>query len=178
MPSNSPTLFNGLTNETWSDPYYSDYTYQADTGGTYECASGTDHPCRMDQGLNTAGTVTAGALVGTNINLSGVPLMSVTSPTISGFCTSPSITSNGTATLQINVGSLCSVSSGTITLPLALNGWNCNAENLTAKSSGRSDNTWMTAFTTTTVTLTNQTSSGGIANWHSSDVVIANCMAF
>lgn len=98
-----------------------------------------------------------------------------TAPTIaSGFGTSPSVVaSNGTAAFQINVGTGGTASSGVITMPAATTAWNGSVENRTAVAANRGDQrTVITASTTTSITVQNQTISTGAAlAWTASDVL-------
>lgn len=104
-------------------------------------------------------------------------LNSTTAPTVSGFCTSPSVTANnGTAAFAINVGTACAASTGTITLPAAATGWVCDAHNVTTPASNVVE---MSSGTTTTVVLTNYARMTGIAaNFTSSDSIRVMCAAY
>jgi hypothetical protein len=108
-------------------------------------------------------------------------LSSGTAPTISsGFGTSPSVVANnGTAAFEINVGTGGSATSGVIGMPTATTGWICSTNNLTAAASNRADNTRQTAYSTTSVTIVNETTSTGAAvGWTASDKVYLSCFAF
>ena len=108
-------------------------------------------------------------------------LWSATAPTISsGFGTSPSVVaSNGVAAFEINVGTGGSATSGVIGMPTASTGWICSANNLTAAAANRADNTRQTAYSTTSVTIVNETTSTGAAvGWTASDKVYLSCFAF
>jgi len=52
--NSTPTLYNGVTNNSWSDASISDYNYQNDSGSIVECSSSSEHRCRMDQGFSIA----------------------------------------------------------------------------------------------------------------------------
>jgi hypothetical protein len=52
----TPTIFNSGTDNKWTDASIAEYTYQNNSGSTYECSSSLQHPCHQDQGL-LAGTV-------------------------------------------------------------------------------------------------------------------------
>jgi hypothetical protein len=112
----------------------------------------------------------------------GVLSQSVTAPTISsGFGTTPSISaSNGTTAFRVGVGTGGTASSGIIALPTAANGWNAIVENLTAVAANRADQrTVVTASSTTTVTVQNQTISTGAAlAWTASDVLVVHAFAY
>ena len=137
----------------------------------------------------TAGTVTvggAGTLTVSTINanslysLNGRNWAANTAPTISsGFGTSPTIvTSNGSITARINVGTGGTASSGVLAMGTVTNNWNCQVYNLTAHAGNRVDDTVMTASTTNSVTVQNQTKSTGAAlAWTASDIVVVNCAA-
>lgn len=118
------------------------------------------------------GTVKLPALITTNL------LLNATAPTISsGFGTSPTVVSpNGTATFRINVGTGGTATAGVIGLPTAATNWNCSVGNLTAHAGHRADDTVMTASTSTTVTIENQTKTTGAAvAWTASDIVVLLC---
>jgi hypothetical protein len=116
-------------------------------------------------------TLQANNFQGTAIsNLTGgVNLINFTAPTISsGFGTSPSIlSSNGTASFRVNVGTGGTATSGVIGLPAASNGWNCFATDMTTNVVTR-----MTASTTTTATFT------AASAWTASDILGVSCFAY
>ena len=99
----------------------------------------------------------------------GTPLFSPTAPTISsGFGTSPSIvSSNGSITFRINVGTGGVATSGVVGLPTAPSGWNCIVQDMTNNTATR-----QTASTTTTATFT------AAAAWAASDILVAQCIAY
>lgn len=113
--------------------------------------------------------------------VNGVLAESVTAPTIaSGFGTAPSIVANGgngTLTFQINVGTGGVASSGVITLPAAAHGW---AVTVTPVGAPAPDTQCFGAPTsTTTVTITNYTSSTGAALvWPASTILQVSAVAF
>lgn len=102
---------------------------------------------------------------------------SSTAPTItSGFGTSPSIASNGTFAITVNVGTGGTATNGVIGMPAAATAWVCTVNNLTAAAAHRADNTRQTARTATSVTIENQTTSTGAAvAWTASDIVLLAC---
>jgi len=111
---------------------------------------------------------------GLNNNL----LISTTSPTISsGFGTTPSISSpNGNATFRVNVGTGGTASAGVVALEGIGTGWNCTVEKIGFTTNTK---TIQTASTATTVTVTNYTiSTGAVAAWPASSILIFMCMAF
>ena len=118
--------------------------------------------------LGGAFRATAGTLVG-----------SYTAPTISsGFCsTSPSIpNANGTWAFTINVGTSCSGSTGTLSMPAAATGWACSFQDVTTPASYVIS---QTGGATNTVTLTSYARTTGIAsNFTASDIIRASCHAY
>lgn len=102
---------------------------------------------------------------------------STTAPTVSGFCTSPSVpANNGTWAFTINVGTACAASTGTITLPAATTGWICDLHDVTTPTTNIVE---MTGGTTTTVTVQNYVRTTGIAgNFTTSDVLRVKCSAY
>ena len=103
---------------------------------------------------------------------------SSTAPTVSGFCTSPSVpANNGTIAFTVNVGTSCTgISTGTITLPAATTGWVCQAQDVTTPASfviGQ------TGGTTTTATVTNYGRTTGLAvDWTASEVIRFSCSGY
>jgi hypothetical protein len=117
---------------------------------------------------------------GSNLTLANALVVN-TAPTISsGFGTSPSVTSsNGTAAFTVNVGGGGAATGGVIGMPTANIGWLCSVNNMTAAGANRADNTRQTNFTTTSVTVQNQTTSTGAAvAWTANDLIRLNCFAF
>lgn len=105
---------------------------------------------------------------------------SATLPTIaSGFGTSPVApaggTSNGTWAFQVTIGTGGTATSGVLTMPAALHGWNCSATDETT-TSATAFVTKQTADTTTSVTLGNFNTSGAAAAWNASDVLQISCV--
>lgn len=116
---------------------------------------------------------------GGNIQLGSPPVtfMSITAPTATTFCTSPSIpNSNGTAAFTVNVGSACATSVGVITLPSAATGWVVNCFDVTTPASyviGQ------TGGTQTTATITAYARTTGLAsNWTSADVLRCTAVGY
>lgn len=113
--------------------------------------------------------------------LGGVLFASATAPTIaSGFGATPSVpTANGTAAFSVNVGTGGTASAGVLTMPASTTEWaSCEVKNLTAQAANRADqHTVVTASTSTSLTVQNQTISTGAAlAWTASDVLHFNCM--
>lgn len=101
-----------------------------------------------------------------------------TAPTVSGFCTSPSVpANNGTFGFTVNVGTSCAgVSTGTITLPAATNGWVCHFANVSNPATSAPA---QTGGTTTTATVTNYARTTGLAaDWTDSDVIRVSCHGY
>ena len=115
----------------------------------------------------------------TSYQLNGVLMVSATAPTISaGFCaTTPSISaSNGVAAFDINVGTSCSGSVGTLAMPTATTGWVCNFANVTAPASNVVS---QTGGANNTVTLTNYARTTGLAsNFTASNHIRASCVGY
>lgn len=85
-----------------------------------------------------------------------------TAPTLTGGCTSPSVTwNNGTALFQFDVGTSCAgISTISIVLPAATDGWECKCTNTTAAATRAIDST---AWSTTGITITNYSRTLGTA---------------
>lgn len=109
-------------------------------------------------------------------------LFTPTSPTIaSGFGGGASVTTvNGGAAFLVNVGTGGSASSGVITMGTASTGYACSVNDITARNSGTAVNqTYETATSTTSVTITNQALATGIAAaWAASDIIQLACTAY
>lgn len=132
-------------------------------------------------GINQGGWVGLNALPPTAGGTGAALLVltwSATAPTVSaGFCTSPSIAHpNGTAAFEINIGSACAGSTGTIAMPTATNGWVCDFRNVTAPASNTPS---QTGGANNTVTVTNYVRTTGVAgNFTASDVLRAKCVGY
>lgn len=112
---------------------------------------------------------------------SGFIFWSQTAPTVSsGFGTSPTITAVGTGGFTVNVGTGGTATGGVLTMPAAHDGWSCSVNDQTSRNTGTATNqTFQTANTTTSVTVTNQTlSTGASVAWAASDVLNFVCFAF
>lgn len=108
-------------------------------------------------------------------------LIGTAAPTIgSGFGTSPSIlSSNGSTTFRINVGTGGTATGGVISMPTAATGWNCTFGVLNPSSTNLASQNVMTASNTTTVTISNELTSTGIATaWPASTTILATCLAY
>lgn len=130
------------------------------------------------------GTVTPAAGVfttlkaGTNLTLTSLAA-SATAPTIaSGFGTSPSITANnGTAAFQIQVGTGGTATSGTLTMPAAAHGWECDAQDINTVSATVFQ-TKQISSATTVAGFANYNTSGAQAAWGAGDNLLVKCLAF
>lgn len=102
-----------------------------------------------------------------------------TPPTISaGFCaTSPSISAaNGIVAFDINVGTACAGSVGTLAMPAAKTGWVCGFHNVTNPATNIVE---QTGGATNTVTLTNYVRTTGVAgNFTASDHIRGSCSGY
>jgi hypothetical protein len=123
-------------------------------------------------GTSSSTTITAS----TSYSLNGILLGSATAPIIlGGFGTSPSISfSNGTFTFGINVGTGGSVSTGSITMPAAQNGWVMYVKN----DYNYGQITAATTFSTTQINLANTTTAGAPTAWPSGTVLHCICFAY
>jgi len=134
----------------------------------------------ISQGVATA-PIWSTALRISTINLGPNLSFSNAAPTISaGFGTTPSVTAGTTAAFRLDVGTGGAASSGTIGLPTAMTGWNCEVENLTGTLANRADQrTLQISSTTTTAVVENQTiSTGAVLVWTASDILAVSCTAF
>lgn len=150
------------------------YFWINDNGSIYVNSGGTKR-------LHYDGTHIA---VNGSFNLEGGSLyhigkltISGTAPTVTGFCTSPSVTwNNGSAAFQLDVGTSCTgISTGTITLPAATNGWKCDCSNITA--AGLVRRVEQAGGSTTTATLQSVSQTTGLAvDWTDGDDVRCMCL--
>lgn len=124
--------------------------------------------------------ITGGTINNTTIKGAANLLISTSTPSISsGFGTSPSIvSSNGTATFKVNVGTGGTATSGIIAMPTAQTGWNCLAQVPTNASYFG----WITvspSSTSTSVTFENRNTTNGVLSaWPASVIFTAICIAF
>lgn len=134
-----------------------------------------------DDGSGTTGTVINASWVNA-LQAAIDAVLATAAPTISsGFGTSPSIvSSNGTHAFVVNVGTGGSATAGVIALPTATTGWNATVSNLTAQAANVADaRTVITAETTTTITIENQTVSTGAAlAWTASDILMVTAIQY
>lgn len=128
--------------------------------------------------LRANGAVVLSVTNGGLLRLNTTAFMSTTAPTIaSGGCTSPTVTNaNGTARVQIDVGTSCSGSQPIVaTFPAATTGWTCYARNVTNGATSAPRQTG--AISTTSVTITNFAATTGLAAaWTDGDDVEVSCL--
>lgn len=119
-------------------------------------------------------TVKGGSAATQSVNLgpsAGTPMLFVAAPTVTSAGTSPSITTNGTVTGRVNVGTGGTATTIVLAMPAATTGWNCSAENISQPNAANL-RLRQTASTTTSVTLQWQTVSTGAATaFTASDIV-------
>ena len=127
------------------------------------------------QNVNFAQFTASGISLGNSTQLA----FGSAAPTISsGFCaTAPSISANnGTAAFDINVGTSCSGSIGTLGMPTATTGWSCSFADVTTPASYVISQTGGSA---STVTLTAYARTTGVAsNFTASDHIRAECVGY
>lgn len=106
---------------------------------------------------------------GSGLNL----LISPTAPTInSHFNTSgDTITTNGTSSILVVTGTGTGTTTGSLTMPAAANGWNCNA-------TLPGTNVQESATTTTSVTFTNYNDTFSPTDYPNSSAIHIVCMAY
>lgn len=144
-----------------------------DRGGSYYAGFDFFTASSIGFSVNSAAAVSVSA--GGSYGLAA-PFVIRTAPSGPVACTSPTVTwSNGTAAFQIDVGTTCAgVSTLSFTLPAATNGWECAASNQTTAAR----DVWATAWTTTSVTLTNTARTTGLAtDWADGADVRVKCTA-
>ena len=111
--------------------------------------------------------------LGTNLTFSNA------APTISaGFGAGAAVTAGTTASFRVDVGAASM--SGTVGLPAAAAGWNCDVEDLTSTLANVADQrTVQISSTATTAVFENQTiSTGAAVNWGANDILAIKCAAF
>lgn len=97
-------------------------------------------------------------------------------PTIAAACTSPTVTHGNTVSFQMDVGTGCAVSTVTLTLSAADNGWSCRGRHITSGATRYIEQTG--AVSTTSVTMTNFVRTTGVAgNFADGDDLSIECMA-
>jgi hypothetical protein len=107
-------------------------------------------------------------------------LWSSTAPTqiTAGFGTSPSISSNnGNATFRVTVGSGGTDSTGTITMPTASTGWNCQIADMSAPA-GKAAFTKVTSSSATSISVTAYRDDGTAFAWNAGTTLVFSCHAY
>ena len=137
-------------------------------------------PADSDILFTDSGSTTFGKL---QFRTTSGPFISATLPSISsGFGTSPSVTAGGAGfAFRVNVGTGGTASGGVIAMnQTAPNGWNAYVENITGTAANRANvRTVVTAGSTTTVTVQNQTiSTGAAVAWTASDILLVIAFAW
>lgn len=105
----------------------------------------------------------------------------VSNPGISsGFGTGASVgNANGSLTFRVNVGTGGVASSGVISMPLAVNGWNAVVQVLAPNSSQLLQTTAITGTTNNTISLSNYTTAtGALVAWPSGTILMVNAVAY
>jgi hypothetical protein len=122
-----------------------------------------------------AGIVTTGVKSLSVVSSNGTNMLcSGTLPTITAGFNGGTIGAgaNGPCSFFVTIGAGGAVSTGTIGLPTATNGWNCFASNVT-----RADHIQFTAGNTTSAILTNYGTTFAATNWTNGDAILVSCFA-
>jgi hypothetical protein len=120
-----------------------------------------------------------GYFLGTNWTSASQIIQPGGAPSIaSGFGSSPSISAGvNPNAFSVNVGTGGSTSTGVVTMPAALNGWNCKVTPQGAPQAAAV--TYSAPTSATSITLTNYTlTSGAALNWTSATVLDLQCQAY
>jgi len=131
-------------------------------------------------GARTVDTVASGSTGEINVENAIVGYSAGNAPTIaSGFAASGSTisTPGGTFHFSVTVGSTTPGSTGTITMPTAPTGWDCEANDITTTSTSVFL-TKQTGGSATTVVLTNYSNLSVATAWAASDVINVRCLAY
>lgn len=141
------------------------------TGTVYINTSGIQNTTFSSSGIITNNITGTGFF---KIGAGGISV-SATPPTIaSGFGTSPTITATNTASMQVNVGTGGTASSGVLTFPAMTTAPICSISN---PLTGAGAMTVVSAQTTTSITLTNYTISTDLAlAWPASTILSILCL--
>ncbi len=152
----------------------SNFILQADDAGSSTYINASSNVILMIGASEKMRVSSGGIYLTSNTKLT----FGVTAPTVaSGGCTSPTaVTSNGTASFSVGVGTSCSGSQPLVfTLPAATRGWTCTARNET--NGATSSPAQSGALSTTSVTITNYSRTlGTAAAWTDADVVTVTCV--
>lgn len=137
------------------------------------------HSADANSYIKYAAVATGATVQDVATNYSIIQKSTGSSPTISsGFGTSPSVVAgNVPLAFQINVGTGGTATNGVIGLPLAKNGWVCNGNDITTKSTTVFV-LKQTASSTTTATVGNFNTSGAAAAWVASDLLQVSCSPY
>jgi hypothetical protein len=157
-------------------------------GGCVICTDGTHNTIYKGMDLS-AYTITGYFLKSSGFQVDGVGNTKVAGLTLastaisgqaatiaSGFCTSPSITANGTAAFSITVGSACAAGNASIALPPAAHGWSCNLQDITGAATHVIAQYGYTATSASFQDYSRTTGSAQVMG--SGDVIAGQCMAF
>lgn len=133
---------------------------------------------RLNSGGNGGSAQTPNFFAAVAAAVGGGVSCAATAPVVgTGFGTNAAITaSTAVCTFQLAVGSTAS-SNGTITLPAAVHGWHCSADDLTTKTNAIFS-TAETATTTNVVTLDGYQVNGAVGNWVANDTVAGSCTPY
>jgi len=117
---------------------------------------------------------------GGSMRVANVIYASSTAITVTSAGTSPSITTNGSITGRVNVGTGGTATTIVLAMPTATTGWNCYSNNITAAAANRANlHMVQQSSTTTAATLQWQTVSTGAATaFVASDIVSYICFAY
>lgn len=95
-----------------------------------------------------------------------------------GFGTSPSISSNnGNKTFRVTVGSGGTDSTGTLTMPAASTGWNCQISDMSAPA-GKAAFTKVTSSSATSIAVTAYRDDGTAFAWNAGTTLVFSCDAY
>lgn len=133
---------------------------------------------QVDGNLTLSGITALAPGVSASLNMA-TEVMIHTAPTIgAGLCTAPAIAfSNGSAAFAITVGTSCTgVTTGTINMPSAANGWACSFSNVTSPDANV---VAQTGGATNSVTIKNYARTTGLASdFTASESIRAVCMGY
>jgi hypothetical protein len=147
--------------------------YMPGTSANISVAAGSKYELIDDAGDQYIGGVGADLY-----KITGVLWETSAPPSIaSGFGTSPSITSNGSASFLLTIGTGGTANTGTLTMPAASHGWVCNPTDITNTTTNVFV-TKQTGYSTTSVTFTQFNNAAVITAWAANDQLLVNCMAF
>lgn len=132
----------------------------------------------ISQGTSTAPVWSADPQVGTLLVGSALTFSSATPTIASGFGSGAAVTAGTATAFRLDVGTTPG-SMGTVGLPTAATGWNCDVTNLTAVVNEDNEVTRMESSTTTSAVFVNQDMAmGSDTNWTDNSILAVNCVAF